>query len=60
VKELVFYSGKSAKDIYLIFRQDGRIYEGMWHQGLQHGIGYFKEDNLSEARKGLWEKGIRV
>ena len=38
---------------------DGRVYEGMWLNGLQHGEGKYKgKDDI--WKEGVWENGKRV
>lgn len=38
---------------------DGRVYDGQWLQGKQHGEGYYtNRDRL--RRRGYWEQGNRV
>ncbi|MCB0369947.1 MAG: hypothetical protein KDD45_11055 [Bdellovibrionales bacterium] len=38
--------------------RDGRVYEGEWKNGKQHGRGVFRKKNM--AREGIWEDGERV
>lgn len=46
--------------VKLFIRPDGRMYEGGWMRGVQHGVGWFKKGMDSKMRKGIWDRGIRV
>ena len=40
---------------------DGRVYEGYWYGGKQHGLGIlFDDKKLFKLRHGLWENGKRI
>lgn len=38
---------------------DGRVYEGYWIYGKQHGEGFYTNKD-GEKKRGQWEKGKRV
>ena len=44
----------------MIFRPDGRIYEGGWLKGKQHGVGWYQANDRSLKKKGIWDKGKRT
>ena len=39
---------------------DGRMYEGWWVKGKQHGPGTYHDTAKNSVRKGLWENGKRL
>lgn len=39
---------------------DGRMYEGWWHKGKQHGIGTYHEPTKRSIRYGILENGKRL
>lgn len=55
-KGMVYLSGR---DCWVIFRPDGRQYNGDWLNGHQHGEGTFT-DRSGISRKGIWSDGKRV
>ena len=38
---------------------DGRIYEGYWKNGAQHGEGNYKNKN-GDWKEGVWENGKNI
>ncbi len=38
---------------------DGRVYEGNWHNGRQHGEGVYSVGNGEAPKKGVWIDGKR-
>lgn len=48
-----------VKPIFKNFRPDGRVYEGQWKEGKQHGIGKFT-DRDGVTTEGIWDNGARV
>ena len=40
-------------------RTDGRVFDGMWRNGLQHGKGTYTNAQ-GKVRKGVWEEGRRL
>ena len=40
-------------------RPDGRVYDGEWLNGKQHGIGFFTNPGAN-AKQGEWRDGKRV
>ena len=48
------------KDMGHFFWPDGRIYEGMWKNGLQNGEGELFDPNLNKKRKGIWRNGKKI
>lgn len=43
----------------LISRGDGKIYKGYWKDGVQHGNGFFIDDD-GATNEGIWEYGKNV
>ena len=43
----------------LIFRPDGRKYEGQWMNGKQHGEGVYTTSN-GRTKRGMWVDGKRT
>lgn len=43
----------------IIFRPDGRRYEGQWRYGKQHGKGKFK-DGEGRVVEGVWKDGEKM
>ena len=51
--------GNDKKEGYGVFTfRDGRVYEGEWKDGKQHGRGLFRKKNIT--REGIWEDGERI
>jgi len=42
----------------IFYWPDGRIYEGQWKDGKQHGYGRYS-NHLSEEKYGYWSNGKR-
>ena len=39
---------------------DGRVYEGYWYGGKQHGLGIYYNPRDGSTKAGLWEDGKRI
>lgn len=52
------FSNGRLQDHHLI-RPDGRIYEGEWFNGKQHGHGFYT-NNKGEKKESEWFEGKRV
>ena len=54
-------SCKRNSIVVLLFvcRPDGRLYDGGWHQGKQHGQASYT-NSAGKVRFGTWEHGKRV
>ena len=42
------------------FWKDGRIYDGQWKDGKQHGKGLFIKHEGQLAKVGIWENGKNI
>ena len=45
--------------LFVNYRLDGRVFDGMWKNGLQHGEGTYTNAE-GKVRKGVWKEGTRV
>jgi hypothetical protein len=43
----------------MFYWKDGRVYEGLWKDGKQHGIGVFTSKD-GQVRKGEWQFGKKI
>lgn len=49
----------NKEGVGIFFWPDGRIYEGAWKNGKQHGYGRYCSQN-NEEKYGYWENGKRI
>ena len=49
---------KNGYGIY--YWQDGRVYEGFWYNGKQHGPGQYSVPSAGRKQFGIWENGKRI
>ena len=45
--------------VFDVCRTDGRVFDGQWRNGLQHGKGQYTNAQ-GKVRKGVWEDGRRL
>ena len=45
--------------VFVCYRPDGRVFDGEWKNGVQHGRGNYTNAQ-GKVREGVWEEGRRL